>query len=391
MPNIVLPNSHTYRFGHRFVRCQGPGGCFIYATLTIMDILYQQLFVNSGWAPSLSVAFAEYFYNSNRLYNPQNKKYDRRNPYKGNHFRVLKHLGCCSESSMPTNYDRGKSDPTPHQISEALNYRVADWGNKLRPKANQMDNDFLYKIKYYLYTIGPVYASVWLGPHKTNDESHAVAIIGYDDSKSEFEYANSQGDTDWSVNPPVRHDGIGTISYSAFLGSNMFPQIILVQWVKVKPPEKMDFPTALIVISTDSPNIGYGRNALSVRLGMVGSNRELIVWDRNNSYVGKGIGIVKINKEGMSYNMAKIFDTSANLTIKVPLPYNYRPGNYVKHPWYLKIENHSVKIPNNFQASVNAKLLGFMLWDIDGTQRFCASPLPITISPEQEIEALINL
>lgn len=384
---MALPVSYTYRNYVHFIRNQGPGGCFTYATLYIMEILFQKEY-NLAYAPNLSFAFADYLYNSKYLYNPKTKKYDKWNLYRKNHFKVLKHLGCCTEATMPTNYDRGVLEPTPEQILEASNFKVKAWGHKHRPTQTQVDNNFVNRIKKYIYEIGPVWACVWLNQPGPNNESHVVAIIGYDDNRREFEYVNSIGDR---VN-----GGFGTIPYNNnFKDSNLFPQIYEIQWVKTKPIQEKYIPTAIINISTQSDNNFVGRNTLVVRLGaegVVDSNGdaiEQVIWDRNNSYQGAAIGTAV--RQEKTRNSMKVLDDSYSLILKVPLPKFPPLYHHVQRNWYIEVENHSLPEYNNFFPHAKVTINGFMLSDSNGKQHNCSRPLPLDVPPMGSEIVKINL
>lgn len=376
------PASFYYNTQTWFIRNQGPGGCFLYAALTCMDILFQKQ-AGTKYAPNLSYAFASYIYDSEHLYNPSTKKYDLPNPYQGNQLEVLKHLGACAETTMPTNFDLGRLKPNPKQIHEASYFRLDSWGPKESPAQNRQDDTYLERLKEHIYNIGPLIASVWMGPHGPNDEAHVVSLTGYDDNKKAFDFINSQGDL-WGT------DGHGSIPYANFWGSTLFPQIFQVQWVKVAPPPvNLHFPCATINISTSSPNIGFGRNALRVRLGAVGQTGELVVWDRNNSYVGADFGVVP--NAHRRYNLLQVHDDSRNLILKFPLPAYPPLFHHVDHDWYLIVENHSIANCNDFFATVNVVVNGFTLNSVTGRQVSCTTPLPVTVAPSQTVKLELKL
>jgi hypothetical protein len=373
---MSLPKAFYYNTQTWFIRNQGPGGCYLYAALTCMDILYQNAAGNQS-TPNLSYTFPHFFYNSEHLYNPVTKKFDLPNPYRFNQLEVLQHLGTCAETTMPTNFDRGLLEPTPDQMAEALHFRIQAWGPKESPVGNRPDGNFILKLKEHIYNIGPLIAFVWMGPHGPNDEGHVVALTGYDDDKLAFDFINSQGDL-WG------NQGHGMIPYANFAGSNLFPQITAVQWIKVAPlPANLSVPCGGINISTTSPNIGAGRNALTIRLGAVGQTKELILWDRNNSYVGAGHGLV--DHASRTFNMLQVYDDSRNLILKFPLP-SYPPlYHHVDYDWYLIIENHSIEHCNDYFATVEAELNGFIVTDARGREISSKATMPVKIRPSMTV------
>lgn len=365
----------SYRYNSLFVRNQGPGGCFLYAALTCMDILYQKQ-AGKLISPHLSYAFPHYMYNSEHLYNPATKKYDLPNPYRFDQLKVLKNLGTCPETTMPTNFDQGLLAPTEHQIAEARRFRIESWSSRIEPTYNKPDTNYINNLKEMIFNIGPLIASVWMAPHQPNDEGHVVALTGYDDTKNGFYFINSQGDN-WG------NSGTGLIPYNNFSGSNLFPQITAVQWIKVAPlPQGPSVRCGAINISTSSPNIGAGRNALTIRLGAVGQDKELIIWDRNNSYTGVGQGLV--SPAYRTHNMLQVFDDSHNLILHFPLP-AYPPFYYHKdYDWYLIIENHSIEKCNDYFATVDATLRGFAINSANGESEGY-KPLPLLIRPSDTV------
>jgi hypothetical protein len=323
----MAQTSLSYKHYVTLIRNQPSGGCGTYASVAILDILKKKEY-DGFFSPNTSVRFAEQRYND-----PTSTAYHKQ-------LEVLTNYGCCSETTMPTNYDRGSPDPTPGQLAEAESYKLLSRGDEEQPT--------IEKIRNYLTEFGPVWTVLWLGPHNAGDEGHIVAIIGYDDTKQEFEFVNSFGDRkpDWP-------EGFGVIPYENLSTPKLFPNIIAIRKViNRENPNPVHRFAARIKIVTSGPD-PYGRNMLRVKIGVEGQE-PLIVWDRNNHYEGK----TGLNEN--SGNDHDLVDNSTTLFIDVPLPtyaglhwppcsrlpiLPFHPGlpelpNY----WYLEVENHSLAI-----------------------------------------------
>ena len=117
---------------------------------------------------------------------------------------ILQDFGCCFEVDYPLNKDNDRASMPANVINKAANYKISS--------------------RYYIRTIegakqalvdhGPLMfvlrcyngdANFWKG--SGDREYHAVAIVGYDDSKGHFILRNSWGD-DWADN------GYGYFPYS---------------------------------------------------------------------------------------------------------------------------------------------------------------------------------
>jgi hypothetical protein len=396
-----LPTAFNYNDYVTLIRSQGPGGCYLYALLTVTDILKK--IEMKGWAPNLSYAFAEYIYNSEYLYNKQTNKWDIKNNYQFNQDAILMNIGCCTETSMPTNFDSGPKIPTLQQIEDAQLFKLKKVSEWIKPDSDHQDLRFQKKIKRLIFEKSPLIADVWLAQHDKDSASHVVAITGYDDNTQEFQFVNSCGDR-------YGDNGFGSIPYTNFLESGYpqtgpFPQIIEVRYVENEPSKNLypspyfpNVPTARIKITTSSNRNNYGRNVLVVKLG-VDCEKALVIWDRNNSYLGAGIGLVD-SLECDTLNCKKIFDTSRNLFIDIQLPYywfkywpplgsNEPPGQNI---WYLQIENHSINGTSFYFPSVNATLEQFsikMLYEENADEYYCLD-LPKEIGPEESMMFIVS-
>jgi len=129
--------------------------------------------------------------------------------------------GGCSMQSMPYDSYDYTTQPTYANHMEALKYKVKSWGliyNAPSIKACLAAGipvilTFPTYENFYEFTPSNCTYSKYEGKHMG---SHAVCLVGYDDSKSAYKFINSWG-TLWGL------DGYGYISYN-LVANNLYPK-----------------------------------------------------------------------------------------------------------------------------------------------------------------------
>ncbi len=272
----------------------GWGGCIGRSLIHVIDILNER---KHPYAPDLSFWY-----------------FHRRQEMAGiDGYSLVQKYGLCSESDLPTNYDKAQchfsgydpngipqytwdwSDlpqPTPRIDALAANHRV--WvGLPQVPDVEDM--------KYCLETDGPILAS---GPlvaiqGEAPAEWHSVAVVGYSDDRKSFRCLNSWGDT-WNG------DGYFEIPYEKVNANFVaFRRVVLYD----STPEPM---TMRIWID----GMQDGRRKMIVRVGMEDVG-DVPVWNAPNQFL--------------------CVDDSRYLKIDVPVP-TLRAVQPNKR-WYVEITN----------------------------------------------------
>ena len=129
--------------------------------------------------------------------------------------------GGCSIQSMPYDLYDYTAQPTYDNHMEALKYKVKSWGliyNASNIKACLAEGipvilTFPTYDNFYNFTPSNYIYSKYEGRHIG---SHAVCLVGYDDSKNAYKFINSWG-TAWGLN------GYGYISYN-LVSNNLYPK-----------------------------------------------------------------------------------------------------------------------------------------------------------------------
>lgn len=289
---VQLPSAIDYSKYVTYIRNQdGRGGCGTMASLAILDILKEK---DRPFTPDASYRFAEYVYNDKGI----------------NQLEVLKQYGCCSEASLPTNYDiTPLPNPSTGHFNEAMLYRIKNYSDPIHQFSVE-------DLKRLLIAYGPLFAvgdTPGSPPH-----GHVFAIIGYDDNAmagtGAFKIVNSYGDR-WGDN------GFMSMPYTNITNppsNQTYPRVDWIRWVEnsLTPPFAQPF-TARVKVHHEER-----RNYLTIKIGVEGQ-QPFVVWDRPCQTV--------------------MADNSLNLTLDVPLPgyaSQFWPPNE-GHQWYVEIIDSS--------------------------------------------------
>lgn len=295
LPDVVDLSNYVF-----FIRSQNNwGGCVAMALAYILDTLKEQ---ERPYSPNCSYRFMEYVLDVGINYRdidpvpiiPPGITI----PDGIGQEQIPQQFGCCTEGSLPTNYDPlDMPQPLEKHYQEASLYRiemVSDWANKLTVEG----------MKTLLFLFGPLAASGTIG----GTEHHRFTIVGYNEKKKTFKMVNSAGDQ-W-------HDGgMWDIPYDVLKKGNV-PRIDSVYYVVNKPTPLFahQFTMRLKIRHKEQ------RNYLSVIIGVKGQP-PLVVWDCPNQ------------------KSRRMLDTSKNLFITVPLPKyanQFWPPNE-KNKWYAQV------------------------------------------------------
>lgn len=286
LDNVQIPPSCDYSKYVTFIRQQGQGGCGTMATLAILDILKEK---ERPYSPDFSYRFAEYVYNL---------------PGSGmDQMKVLRESGCCSETSLPTNYDPpGPAVPSTANYNEAKMYRIASSSKPKKPSS-------VDELKKLLFLYGPLFACGDTPGSATH--GHCFAIIGYDDATQFFTIVNSFGDR-WGTG------GMMKMPYANIKNpppTQTSPRLDAFSYAVNAPTRYSAHPyTARVRIQHNTL-----RRNLTVKLGVEGRT-PMVVWDRPN-------------------RNGPINDDSQNLVLDFPMPTYanqcWPPSE--KNQWYLEV------------------------------------------------------
>ena len=142
--------------------------------------------------------------------------------YFANAFSLLMTQGVSSWALMPYKWQDDDSLPSLAAITEASNYRIAEWGTVLHPS----HAEFVPEIKRHLAAGTPVVIGIWVNHDfdslsesnpvynyhdgcewpRERCRAHAITIVGYSDRMAAFKFINSWG-TNWGIG------GYGWIAY----------------------------------------------------------------------------------------------------------------------------------------------------------------------------------
>jgi hypothetical protein len=234
----ISSGTPVYTLATPAVRDQGQiGSCTGFCGTEAYEILYN--YKNGSFPPVLSPAFLYYEERVNILH--QRINIDN-GAYMINIDQALQQYGVCTEalyvypsSNKSTAY---KTPPTTAAISNALNYKISNYGlinsgdtaavkNLLRNNVpimmgfNVYDNTSTYqyfeRLNTTSYTYNPLTSSGALIQGVRLLGGHAVPIIGYDDTRKAFLIENSWG-TAWGLK------GFFYLPYSVFMSTTVVPQ-----------------------------------------------------------------------------------------------------------------------------------------------------------------------
>ena len=313
-----LPSVVDYQPYVTFLRHQTGGGCGMYTTMQITDILKEMEF---AYTPDLSLRFPDFVYNCRLHFGycniTEGRPLDPRVPDGStDQTIILQDFGSVPETDFPTNYDPyypvmwNASYPKDWVFQEAQNYRLGPWFEDLyHPTVDQT--------REWLNDYGPLALSNMIPlTENPKDTPHVLTLLGYNDSTKQFKYLNQWG----GGSPP--NEGIGFIDYDTFAdkSNNMSFN------TRIRAFQNQKTPLIHPYVARINITHPHGRYNLIVKMGVEGKS-QLIVWDQNNH---------------LYYPYSPI-DTLQQLTIDVPLPdyasTYWPPTNQYINSWYVEITN----------------------------------------------------
>lgn len=268
------------------------GSCVAFAVAYATKTYQENLEFNWG-VSSPSTQFSPAF-----LYNQLNGGKDKGLNIKTT-LEFLKTNGVCSLADMPYNDSDYLTQPNNYQKERASNFKISNIiaveGQSGIKEELSKGNPVIVAINVYsdfdnLNTSNMIYDVA----NGSSRGSHAVCIIGYDDSMQAYKIINSWG-TNWGIN------GYGYISYDLFanaLVSKNKGYVITnsIQHYKSNP----------LGVKTNTPIEIYSDTALKTKVGTLNSNESIGII----SYIAAANGNPPVLKINGGYITAKTSETT---------------------------------------------------------------------------------
>lgn len=212
---ILMPNSIDYSFLYPSPKSQGrQNSCAAFAMAYLKTASYKSYIVES-----------DFMFSPAYIYNQINNGVDE-GIYIKEALELITEKGVCKWETMPFSERDYKTRANRLQRNEAEKYKSSGWEFVGGIDEDSDSEELIYKMKYALCSkesVGVIAGIPFFRDdfskeiynssksYEDVDARHAIAIVGYDDSKNAFKFINSWGNS-WGP----YNDGYSYISYDMF-------------------------------------------------------------------------------------------------------------------------------------------------------------------------------